>query len=249
MSTMPLPPDGEVHLYCLELPQQPADLARLGRLLSASETARAGLLKSDQTTASYIAGRGILRTILSAYLDLKPEEVPLATGEYGKPVIATTANNICFNLSHSGGLLVVAVAVGLEVGIDIEKIASGKPLREMAKLVFSRQEQDELFRLPTRRMQTEAFHRCWVRKEACLKACGTGFSLPGTSFSIPACDTATFNGSVVYNHSAWQVLDIDVPHDYCAALAVAVGSPTPAPLKLVRVAMTELSNCSSSAIL
>jgi 4'-phosphopantetheinyl transferase len=211
-------PHREVHIHCLELRQHQPELARFERLLSADEAERAGLLKSDQARNRFIAGRGLLREILGGYLGVAPEQVQLATGEHGKPFLADWPGNLRFNLSHAGELLLLAVTDGLEVGVDIEQVEPDKPLRNLARLAFSRREQQELFALPST-LQTAAFYRCWTRKEACMKACGRGFSLPSDSFSVSLLDDETPILADCGNQS-WQVMDLQVPQGYCAALAV-----------------------------
>ena len=236
MNPAPRPLDGEIHLYCLTLPQETAELTRFERLLSQSEADRAGQLKSAQTRNRFIAGRGMLRDILGGYLCIDPAEVRIATGEHGKPFLADGALDLRFNLSHVDGILVLAVAVGVEVGVDIERIDAGKAIHDMARLAFSRQEQEELLAMPASQ-QVEAFYRCWVCKEACLKACGRGFSLPGSSFSIPLFNEASTIARVCCNETVWHVQAIDVPHNYCAVLAVEIRSselPLPKPVLIRR---------------
>jgi 4'-phosphopantetheinyl transferase len=232
MNPSPRPLDGEIHLYCVTLPQETSELTRFERLLSASEADRAGRLKSSQTRNRFIAGRGMLRDILGGYLCIDPAEARIATGEHGKPFLADGAADLRFNLSHADEKMVLAVATGVEVGVDIERIDAGKAIHDMARLAFSRQEQEELLAMPASR-QVEAFYRCWVCKEACLKACGRGFSLPGGSFSIPLFNEAPTIRQICCNGTIWQVLDIDVPHNYCAALVFETRSlelPLPKPV-------------------
>ena len=64
----PLPPEGQVHIYCLTLPRHQLELSHFGRFLSAREKDRAGSLLNDQVRKRFIAGRGVLREILGGYL-------------------------------------------------------------------------------------------------------------------------------------------------------------------------------------
>ena len=246
MNPAPRPLDGEVHLYLLTLAQEQSELSRFERLLSQSEADRAGRLKSAHAKNRFIAGRGMLRNILGGYLRIDPAAVRIAQGEHGKPFLADRALDLRFNLSHADEIMVLAVAAGVEVGVDIERIDAGKAIHEMARMAFSRREQEKLLAMPASQ-QKEAFYRCWVRKEACLKACGRGFSLSGSSFSVPLFNVApaisTFNShpSTVFSHPSnefsWQILDIDVPHNYCAALAFEIRSsalPLPKPVLIRR---------------
>jgi 4'-phosphopantetheinyl transferase len=132
--------------------------------------------------------------------------------------------------------LVLAVADGVEVGVDIEKIDADKPVSTMARLAFSQREQADLSALPILQ-QIQAFYHCWVRKEACMKASGRGFSLPGSSFNVPVClKKLPLQTLINCNQSFWHVQDIDVPGNYYAAVAVAADSVSPSPPAIVRVA-------------
>jgi len=230
------PGDNEVYLYRIVLSQQFPELSRLRQLLSKHEAARSALLKDDLAKKRFIAGRGVLREILGGYVGVAPEKVRIATGKHGKPYLAERTGNIRFNLSHSEDMLILAVSTCREVGVDIETIKADKPLNDMARLAFSRREQEELFTLPSSHLQSTAFYHCWVRKEACLKACGSGFSLPGSSFDVPICieklPTQTF---INCNQSFWHLQDIDVPEKYCAAVAVEASGVSPSPPTIVWV--------------
>lgn len=234
MNTTPWPRDNEVHLYGLALPNDPVELVRLGGFLTTSETERAGLLRSEQAKMRYIAGRGVLREILGGYLGIEAKTVQLVTGAHGKPFLAGAEANLCFNLAHSGDNYLLAVAANREVGIDIERIIPGKPLGDMTRMVFSRHEQEQLARLASTHLEA-AFYRCWVRKEACLKACGTGFSLPSNSFDVSPLSEATADMIVSCNQQCLQVLDLDMPPRYCAAMAVESVCSTRHPIRVVWV--------------
>jgi 4'-phosphopantetheinyl transferase len=216
-------------MYCLALPNLFLDLSRFGRLLSAAETERAGRMKRELAKNRLIAGRGVLREILGGYLGVEPENVPIATGMHGKPFLAECAENLRFNLSHAGDVLLLAVAAGFEVGIDVEISETDKSIIEMARVAFSLREQEELSSLSSPALQRDAFYRCWTRKEACLKACGRGFSLASDSFDVSLAAGEISVQTVRCNLECWHVLDIELPHPYCAALAVETCSLTPTP--------------------
>jgi 4'-phosphopantetheinyl transferase len=234
MIRTPWPLDGEVHLHGLVLSHDPAELTRLGGLLSANEASRAGSLKSDPVKRRFVAGRGVLREILGGYLGIDGKHVQLTAGEHGKPFLVDRTKGLSFNLAHSGDTVLLAVAAGREVGVDIERIDAGKPLGVMAGMVFSHREQEQLSGLAPPQRE-EIFYRCWVRKEACLKACGTGFSLPVNSFEVPPPDEGTGVLTACCQGKYWHVLDIDVPRGFCGALAVETCGSTQPPPTVIRV--------------
>lgn len=235
MNSSPRPLDGQVHIYCISMPQHHLELVRLGCLLSPEETGRRDALKSGPAKNRFITSRGVLREILGSYLGIEPEKVPLKTGKHGKPFLTGDGVDLDFNLSHAGDLLMLAIAAGQHVGIDIEKIETDKALNGMARIAFSQREQEELAGLPSLRQQALAFYRCWVRKEACLKASGTGFQLPGSSFNVTPLNQEMKLMTTCCSQTCWHVMDIPVHPDYCAAVAVEIHSSSQPPPVLLRM--------------
>jgi FAD/FMN-containing dehydrogenase len=104
---------------------QPADMiAKLSSLLSQDEYQRAERFQRPTDRRRFIAGRGILRKIISAYLSLTPAEARFAYNKYGNPFISDDQNcgALSFNLSHSSGVVLYAAARGRRVGIDVESM-------------------------------------------------------------------------------------------------------------------------------
>jgi len=88
-----------------------------------------------------------LRRVLAIYLQERPERIELVRDEYGKPRLAEPSRRLEFNLSHSGGIALVAISGELEVGVDVERV---RPRRG------------------------ESFYRRWARHEAHVKCLGIG---------------------------------------------------------------------------
>jgi 4'-phosphopantetheinyl transferase len=229
MSRPKLPAAGEVHLRFASLVWDLDGLAHFERLLGTDELLRAGRLRSREARDRFVAGRGLLRETLAACLGQDPAMVRLAMGEFGKPRLADReeGGGLRFNLSHSGDLCLVAVAVGREVGVDLELVRDDLPFREMAARFFSQRERDELFGLPEDE-QLAAFYRGWTRKEAYLKGCGSGFSQPADACDVsllPSPAALLAHRTAPGEPAAWTITDLPVPPGYCAALAVAGVAP------------------------
>jgi 4'-phosphopantetheinyl transferase len=113
----------EVHVWRAGLDRPAAEYARL---LSRDEQARADRLRFEQLQRRFIVGRGILRVILGRYLNVSPEEVEFEYHPNGKPALSSRLLHaaLCFNLSHSDELLLLAVTYHRAVGIDLETIHS-----------------------------------------------------------------------------------------------------------------------------
>jgi phosphopantetheinyl transferase len=116
-----------------------------------------------------------LRRVLSRYLDLPPAEIRLADGEHGKPRPADPENGLRFNLSHSGSLALVAVALGREVGVDVEKLKPERDLVALAARALAPEEAAAV-RAVTGADRVRVFYELWTRHEARLKCLGVGLT-------------------------------------------------------------------------
>src|SRR5262245_52489534 len=116
------------HVFRIDLERLPsgcADLAAVLSILSEDERRRADLFAREELRRRYAVGHAHLRRILSRYLAVPPEQIELRAGTHGKPFVPGAP--LGFNLSHSRGLGLCAIAPG-DVGVDVEAI---RPLRDM----------------------------------------------------------------------------------------------------------------------
>ena len=118
-----------VHVWRVAIDGPTVDAADL----RPDERARADRFRAERDRARFIASHAALRVILGAYAGARPEELAFEAGERGKPGLKHPAGTgIEFNLSHSGGWAVVAVARGRRVGVDVEQV---RPLAERESIV------------------------------------------------------------------------------------------------------------------
>lgn len=217
--------DDQVHIWraVLDIPIEDSQI--LWRLLSADEQDRAVSYKNKEDRSRFIARRGILRTILASYLDYKPENIQFIYNPYGKPALAGNWSKaeLGFNVSHSAGVGLFAFARKKNLGVDIERWDDGIDHLLISENYFSPIERRELLDLaPDARVQ--GFFQCWTRKEAFIKACGEGLSIPLDQFDVsfvpgrPVQLLATSSG--LPSAHAWSIVDIQVGDHFSAALAV-----------------------------
>lgn len=225
MSSSPLTPPTmqEVHVWQWDLDVCGSHFDRYWEMLSEQERERAGNFHFDLHRCRYVTGRGKLRQILGRYAALSARAVALEYGPEGKPFCTShpAGWRICFNLSHSENTAALAVSSGLEVGIDVEHI---RPIEESIPLeVFSAQEREQFDALPSAERQT-IFFETWARKEACLKALGTGFILPPEHFefdlSVHGDTTPRFVGGEAQEASHWCIRSLS-PSATCAGAVAA----------------------------
>lgn len=176
----------EVHVWRACLDRDTSYVQSLRQILSADEQARARRSYFEKDRKHFIVARGLLRIILSRYLDMEPSQLHFCYNPNGKPSLGITSDEetLNFNVSHSCGLALYAVTRGREVGIDLERIRADFACEQIAERFFSSQENAMLRALPAKRVKHKAFFNCWTRKEAYIKARGEGLSLPLDQFDV-----------------------------------------------------------------
>ena len=137
--------------------------------------------------------------------------------------MASDAARLRFNLSHSRGLALYAVALDREVGVDVEFVRDDFAVEEIATSFFSPGEVAALKALPAC-SRVEGFFNCWARKEAYVKARGEGLSIPLAHFEVslaPGGRAALL--SVLDNRREdlrWSLRGLTPGAGYAAAVAV-----------------------------
>lgn len=203
----------------LDWPQ--AVVAELVGLLSEDEQRRADRFRYERHRSRFIAGRGLLRMLLSRYLGTPAAALRFGYGPNEKPWLASPGP--WFNLSHSGDVALYAFSSQVEIGIDIELATADVGREGIAEHFFSAAEVRRLQSLP-RALQPMAFLECWTRKEAFIKARGDGLSLPLDSFTVafgPDAPAAVLHTSWSRDEPGrWTMFDLSEPDEgFVAALA------------------------------
>lgn len=181
----PLLKSGEVHVWraCLDISS--GLFRQLWATLSPDERLRAERFHFQRDREHFVAARGGLRDIVGRYTGSAPESLRFAYDEFGKPRLSGEAGleSLRFNVSHSHGVALYAVASGREVGVDLEYVREEFACQEIAERFFSRREVAALNALPVEE-RAAAFFDCWTRKEAYIKALGEGLSHPLHLFTV-----------------------------------------------------------------
>lgn len=161
-------------------------LARLLALLDDAERRQQARFYFAHDRKRYLVTRALVRTVLSHYAATAPANWLFATNPYGRPHIANAdplAAGLTFNVSHTHGLVVLAVGRGRELGVDVENVAAREVSLGVARQFFSPLEAAELESLAPQRRQ-DRFFEYWTFKESYIKARGMGLSLPLDKFSF-----------------------------------------------------------------
>lgn len=137
------------------------------------------------------------------------EGTPILRGEHGKPYFENS--DIKFSISHSGEYVCVAVARGIEIGVDIQIVQNNR--ERLASRFYADGELKQLEGLDDEERRQE-FFRIWTRKEAILKADGCGITIDLNSFDVTA-EKVELNGKTYTLHSLTE----GVPKGYYISVA------------------------------
>jgi 4'-phosphopantetheinyl transferase len=172
-----MPELGGVHLWLL--PQAPNEVAlqRDASALSSHESQRAAAFASATDRRRYVAAHAFMRAVLAHHTGIDARALCFTEGAAGKPALVPSqaGSLIQFNLSHSGDLALCGAAREQSLGVDVEVVRSLDDLPALLRSSFSADERRQFDALePT--LRHEAFFAAWTRKEAVIKALGTGLS-------------------------------------------------------------------------
>jgi 4'-phosphopantetheinyl transferase len=162
----------------LDVPEQ--RLAALRATFSGRDAARYTSFAHEEHRVRWGAARGTLREVLGSALGVLPAQVSFRYGGHGKPEVPGSA--LRFNISHSGGLALIALAQ-VEVGVDVE-LPRPRRTDGIARRFYAPAEVERLFAVEDEAARRELFFRLWTCKEAFLKATGEGLSRSTRSYQI-----------------------------------------------------------------
>ena len=218
---------GEVHVWCADLDITTETFDRLSATLAVDERNRSARFRFQRDRQHFIVAHGVLRQLLGQYLQTEPGRIGYEYQAFGKPQLSPRfGGRLNFNLSHSAGLALVAIAAESEVGVDIEYIRAQSDYAELARNFFSAAEVDQLSALPDH-LYAEAFIGCWTKKEAYVKARGRGLTIPLKDFTVPLTTHPAQGAATLHATSndidqamPWSVYTLRPAPGYIGALAI-----------------------------
>lgn len=153
-----------------------------------------------------------MRVALAHLLDIDPRTLTFNYLPGGKPFLKNQP--LEFNLSHSGEIAVLAIDPLHAIGVDIE-IIQNDPKLEIAERFFSNEEKRHLYSLAGEE-QKKTFYAIWSKKEALVKAIGTGIQQSLSSFTVPLTTTPE---TIPLEGQTWLVQPLTLLPNYASALA------------------------------
>jgi 4'-phosphopantetheinyl transferase len=227
---MRLVPD-EAHLWVVD-PEDIADpgtLAAFVALLSPQEQAAHARFHFPWDRKTYLVSHALVRCALSCFGDAEPHRWEFGSNAHGKPelVSASAGHPLCFNLSHTMGLVACLVGTGLALGIDAEALNRRLPDVAHMDAYFARCEIDDIESLPLG-LQAERFLDYWTLKEAYVKARGLGLSMPLDQFWFNLEATGevriSFSSAIEDDADAWQFIRLRSPQRHVVGIALRRGA-------------------------
>jgi 4'-phosphopantetheinyl transferase len=166
-----------------------AVLGRYRALATPDEQAAASRFHFERHRRSHLVTRAAVRVVLSKYAAIAPPDWRFEQSEHGRPHVSREhagvpgLSDLCFNISHTDGLIAIAVTRHGDVGVDVENAEARRAPIDVAGAYFAPAEVAALHQEPAAR-QSRAFFRWWTLKESYIKARGLGLSLPLDQFSF-----------------------------------------------------------------
>jgi 4'-phosphopantetheinyl transferase len=192
-------------------PVAPADAPGLVALLDDHERDRLDRFRRPADRARYLAAHALARLVLADTVGAPASALVFdrtcrCGAQHGKPVLPGGPG---FSMTHAGDLVGVAVHPGGAVGLDVEQVRDLSDLAAMVAHVCSPQETAP---------DVDAFFTLWTRKEALLKAVGTGLATPMSAITLGPEGVLGWTGEDAPRDPLW-LRDLHPATGYLAAVA------------------------------
>ncbi|MGE3510011.1 MAG: 4'-phosphopantetheinyl transferase superfamily protein [Vicinamibacterales bacterium] len=179
----PLEPD-EIHVWAVSPLATDAEAEQLVAALSSHEQHRAARMRQPDLRRAFVVGRARVRQILSAYIGHPPHELDVVARVDDKPVLAGAPPWFDFSFSRCDRLHACAVGHGRRLGVDVETIGDGHDASGIAATFFS-SEDAAWISAQAVASRAAAFASIWTKKEAVVKAIGSGLKMPLRAVRVP----------------------------------------------------------------
>jgi 4'-phosphopantetheinyl transferase len=217
----PVPAADTVYVVRFALDHGEGDASPLS-LLDRHERERADRLAVVRDKQRFVVAHAGTRMVLGRFLNAPPESIRFAFGPQGKPRIVEPPLDLRFNLTHSEDTALLAVSVGRELGVDLERERPIEVL-PLSRRMLTDAERTVLGALPEHE-RTQAFFRCWARKESFAKALGSGLTLPlaqvRVGFGRRSSPFLVTDEGAEVELRGWTVVSLRAPIGSAAALTV-----------------------------
>ena len=206
--------------------------SRYDALLSDDERARQARFRFARDRRRYLVTRALVRTALSRYAPVRPENWAFCAGSHGRPAISVPwpAPALEFNVSHSSDLVMLGITSGRALGIDAESTEAREADIAGLDRYFAREESAALLALPPA-ARRRRFFELWTLKESYLKARGMGLAIALDAFRFDLTGerelTLHMRSELGDSPGSWRLWQFLLRSDYVAAVCAARGEEIP----------------------
>jgi 4'-phosphopantetheinyl transferase len=217
--------------------REPVSLAAYFGLLNAEERAQQARFHFARDRHRYLLTRALVRTTLSKYASVAPADWRFSTNAHGRPQVLDEhqlEQPLCFNVSHTEGLIVLAVSAGQQIGVDTEDAYAREAPIDIAQRFFAPSEVAALMALPAH-SRPERFFHYWTLKESYIKARGMGLALPLDRFHFDFIGGDTLRLHVdpeLHDAARWRFWLMQLAQDYAVALCLERISDAPVEIRM-----------------
>lgn len=173
----------EVHIWLASFLENDEYLDDFTSVLSEDEKQKVTNFKFLKDQKQWIISRGILRNLLGMYLGLKPRDIEILYGLWGKPQLLDKFS-LYFNVSHSRDYVIYALSPRSEVGVDLEYVDLSLDTDVLLPNILSSPQELSYWQGVKEGEKISAFFNLWVCKEAFLKTYGKGWL--NKDYDVPA---------------------------------------------------------------
>lgn len=185
-------------------------------LLDASERRRAARFRFEHDRSAYVLAHAMWRVVLGVSLGCDAGEVPLHFLPTGQPHLPGT--RLSTSLSHSGPSVLLAVGRGERLGVDIERWPPRMSMDGLLPVICTPEEGSAMQALQPGQRERRLL-QLWTRKEALLKAFGTGLTRAPATFAAPPDMPVSLPG---LDSPPCRALDLALPGDHVGAFAASL---------------------------
>jgi 4'-phosphopantetheinyl transferase len=196
-STWPNRSSGVVEVYFAKTKDIINEYDRLKVLIDGNEKLKADNLHFEEDRHTTVLCHSLLRVMLSKKLNTDPSGIRILYKDNGKPRLED--DSLYFSISHTHDAFAFAISDGFEIGVDLEKNDRNIDFLSITRKFFSTAERAYILDSPSD--SRNRFFLLWTRKEALLKALGTGI------ISNLAYTEVVGHGGILNNNSYEYITD------------------------------------------
>jgi len=217
----------EVHLWRNVVSKEDyTRLLYLKDILSIEEQERCERFYFEKDKMIFIISHGLLRILLSKYLNENLNNICFSTNNHGKLELKKLEHqHLKFNLAHSENLILLGFVLNENIGVDIELVKNFNFSEKLLDFYLTEIEKNEIIKIPKNKMNQVLFN-IWTCKEAYVKAKGKGLKMDLKDFSVSVKSKKTPE-LILPNEEEirWNIKDISEKNHYSATVVVSGTTP------------------------